>query len=278
MCPISSCLAAAAASAGAVLAPFASWNQLQQILQRLFPFGRGLVHAYWAPNFWALYSFLDVASAKYFGGSGVELPKETMTGGLVGEGAGLRVLPQILPIHCAILSLTAMLPALFVALVRGRSALLPCMVQVALSSFLFGFHVHEKAVLMAVMPMTFLAVCRRNWAELYRWFCLVANFSLFPLLVRPDEYVIKISLTGLHYGLSELGLARLSEPCAQQSRRLARFGWCVCWGCFAVEISSLLLPWVLPSLPFLPLMLRSVVAAIGMLVCWVHVTLLMMKG
>ena len=74
-----------------------STEQMDQVLRRLFPFGRGLCHAYWAPNVWALYNIVDKVLGHLLRKLGfhVELQEASMTGGLVGDSKLHVVLPQV---------------------------------------------------------------------------------------------------------------------------------------------------------------------------------------
>jgi alpha-1,3-glucosyltransferase len=83
---------------------------IEQILKRLFPFGRGLCHAYWAPNAWVAYNLMDKVLVKVLGPRG-GAGAAAMTGGLVTDTKHVWM-PQISPLTCALLSLAAMLPAL----------------------------------------------------------------------------------------------------------------------------------------------------------------------
>jgi alpha-1,3-glucosyltransferase len=77
-----------------------------------------------------------------------------MTGGLVQEFSH-QVLPNITPLMTICLTGLTMLPALakLWTLNKHPSNFLRCIVLCALSSFLFGWHVHEKAILMAIIPL-----------------------------------------------------------------------------------------------------------------------------
>lgn len=104
--------------------PFAAWGQLEQVFKRLFPFSRGLCHAYWAPNVWAMYSFTDRVLIYCTSSKSHALPwyadilsvaprlgltvnqdaVNSVTRGLVGDSS-FAVLPDIVPLTCFLLTL-----------------------------------------------------------------------------------------------------------------------------------------------------------------------------
>ncbi|XP_015332854.1 probable dolichyl pyrophosphate Glc1Man9GlcNAc2 alpha-1,3-glucosyltransferase isoform X3 [Marmota marmota marmota] len=178
------------------LGPFLALNQLPQVFSRLFPFKRGLCHAYWAPNFWALYNALD----KVLSVIGLELklldpnkiPKASMTSGLVQQFQH-TVLPSVTPLATLICTLIAILPSIFCLWFKpqGPRGFLRCLILCALSSFMFGWHVHEKAILLAILPM-------RKEKPLFNWMETFYLLGLGPLEVC-CEFVFPFTSWKLKY-------------------------------------------------------------------------------
>jgi alpha-1,3-glucosyltransferase len=162
-----------------------------QILARLFPFGRGLVHSYWAPNVWAVYYFFDrLAYAVLKKLSSLSLSKlpalsaavgtilrrggtaSSTVSGLVG-GVSPSLFKDIPALFCMLLVLLFTSPALYHIMTaaaaaaresRSRSSraaegallLIKSVVYTSLTAFMLGYHVHEKAILVPLVAQTFL--------------------------------------------------------------------------------------------------------------------------
>lgn len=91
--------------------PFIMKGQIKNILERLFPIKRGLLHAYWAPNFWAIYSSADLFLRRFFIlkpeiyrqiFKTQDIASSNLCNGLTGEKS-FSVLPRITPLTCVFL-------------------------------------------------------------------------------------------------------------------------------------------------------------------------------
>uniref|UniRef100_UPI003AB070A9 dolichyl pyrophosphate Glc1Man9GlcNAc2 alpha-1,3-glucosyltransferase isoform X2 n=1 Tax=Centroberyx gerrardi TaxID=166262 RepID=UPI003AB070A9 len=262
--------------------PFIAMGQLPQLLSRLFPFKRGLCHAYWAPNAWALYNVLDKTLALL----GVrlklleeaELPRASMTGGLVQEFQH-SVLPSVSPSVTLLCTLLAILPAVLSIWRRPRGAcgFLRCLVLCALGSFLFGWHVHEKAVLLAILPLSILAVESREDAGIFLVLATTGHYSLFPLLFTPAELPIKILLMLLFTLFSSSALSKLFSAHGSLLHPLeAVYLLGLVPLAIACEIVFPLSPWQ-QTLPFLPLLATSVYCAAGVCHAFVRLYVSMLR-
>ncbi|KAL5112210.1 putative dolichyl pyrophosphate Glc1Man9GlcNAc2 alpha-13-glucosyltransferase [Taenia crassiceps] len=268
------------------VAPFIYWGKSSDLLGRLFPFQRGLCHSYWAPNFWALYNVVD----KMFSVSGLSShfcllkPAGTwsnqvsMTSGLTGNYEH-SCLPTIRPLHTAVLNALFMLPSLVLCKPNAESIqavdsgfiLLRSIVAAAWASFLFGWHVHEKAVLMITLPLTFLAVASRRLRGISFYVNTVAHFSLLPLIFTPDEQLIVLSSYLLYTLTQYFLLGRSSNPVTGGLLftlwpHLTNLALVHLLGLIPLLLANrIFLPRVYPHLEFLPLMLTSVYCAVGLL-------------
>ncbi|KAK4185969.1 ALG6, ALG8 glycosyltransferase family-domain-containing protein [Podospora australis] len=147
-------------------------EQLVQMVHRVFPFARGLFEDKVA-NFWCALNV--VVKIKNY-------PTE-----LLQRGALIATLASIVPPN-------------LILLIRPKKHLLPlAFATTAWGFFLFSYQVHEKSVLLPLMPMTLLLAGNQGLGKDIRAWVGFANilgcWTMFPLLQRVDLRVPYAVLT-----------------------------------------------------------------------------------
>lgn len=278
----------------AAFGPFVYMGQIPQLLSRLFPFSRGLCHAYWAPNVWAIYSFADRVLIHGESPDGRVLVAQTrrltivvaprlklpvnldavnsVTRGLVGDTA-FAVLPEISPRMCFVLTLVFQIPPL-IRLFRQATwdNFIGAVTLCGYASFLFGWHVHEKAILLVIIPFSLIALKDRRYLGAFRPLAVAGHVSLFPLLFTPAEFPIKTVYTIFWLVVFLMVFDRLAP-----ASRKARFFLLDRFSTLYIAVSIPLIAYCSlvhqvvfgKAYEFLPLMFTSSYCAIGVVGSWV---------
>jgi alpha-1,3-glucosyltransferase len=165
---------------------------IKNVLSRLFPFQRGLTHTYWAPNVWSLYNSFEVFVLK----------NKMLTQGLTGV-----YFFDIKPIYTNVLCLTS----LFVYFLPSTAHFLEYVIYSCFVFFIFGYHVHEKAILMILIPLGLLSLENSKWRRIFHFLNIIGTWSVFPLLFRREEYLLKWTLLFLYiaYHFEEINFSKI---------------------------------------------------------------------
>ncbi len=114
---------------------------------------------------------------------------------MVGD-TSFAVLPDVSPRTCFILTLVFQaLPLLQLFTQPTWDNFVGAVTLCGYASFLFGWHVHEKAILLVIIPFSLLALKNRRYLSAFRPLAVAGHVSLFPLLFTPVEFPIKTVYT-----------------------------------------------------------------------------------
>lgn len=224
-------------------------EQLVQMVHRIFPFARGLFEDKVA-NFWCALN-LVIKLKKY--------PSE-----LLQQGALVATLASIAPPN-------------LILFFRPNKLLLPlAFATTAWGFFLFSYQVHEKSVLLPLMPMTVLLAGKHGLGKDTRAWVGFANllgcWTMFPLLARVDLKVPYAVLTLLWAYLLGLPPTSLSAYFQDGSSLWAQWGTAIIHGSFYLvmgmwHILEMFLP-PPPDKPDLWVVVNVGVGALGFGLCY----------
>lgn len=205
----------------------------------------------------------------------------SVTRGLVGDTA-FAVLPEITPKLCFLLTLV------FQAIPLTKLFSKPTwdnfvggVTLCGFASFLFGWHVHEKAILLIMVPFSLIALKDRRHLGAFRPLAVAGHVSLFPLLFTPAELPTKTGYTVLWLLAFMLLFNRLA-PAAGKSRvfLLDRFSTLYIAASVPLVLYTLAAHRLVfgERYEFLPLMLTSTYSAMGVIGSWVGFMVVYMSG
>ncbi|KIV77667.1 hypothetical protein PV11_09451 [Exophiala sideris] len=167
--------------------------QLSQVVHRMFPFARGVFEDKVA-NFWCFANtFYKLRNLQTY----IELPRLS-----------------------AIATLLSIFPPMLVIGAVPKKTLLPyALATSAWGFFLFSFQVHEKSVLLPLLPMTLLLGTRQGLSKEYRawvgWANILGVWTMYPLLKRDGltvPYVVITLLWCYLLGLPPTSVSAYHDP------------------------------------------------------------------
>ena len=139
-------------------------------------------------------------------------------------------------------------------------------------SFLFGWHVHEKAILLVIVPFSLIALKDRRYLGAFRPLAVAGHVSLFPLLFTRQEFLIKAGYTVLWLNIFLLTFDKLAAASSKpRVFLLDRFSLVYIAVSIPLIIYCSLVHRLLfvERLEFLPLMFISSYSAIGVVGSWI---------
>lgn len=225
-------------------------EQLVQMVHRIFPFARGLFEDKVA-NFWCALNI--VVKIKNYP-------------------------PELLQRGALVATLMSIIPPNLILFFRPRKPLLPlAFATTAWGFFLFSYQVHEKSVLLPLMPMTLLLAGSQGLSKNTRAWVGFANilgcWTMFPLLQRVDLAVPYTVLTLLWAYLLGLPPTSMGAYFYEGSRSLGQWAAFFVHGSFYltmalwhVLVMSLAPP---PDKPDLWVVANVGVGAAGFSLCYV---------
>jgi alpha-1,3-glucosyltransferase len=196
----------------------------------------------------------------------------SVTRGLVGD-TSFAVLPEITPRTTFMLTLVFQaIPLIKLFFDPTWDSFIGAVTLCGYASFLFGWHVHEKAILLIIIPFSLIALRDRRYLGAFRPLAVAGHVSLFPLLFTAAEFPIKTVYTIFWLVLFLLSFDRLA-PASSRPRIFLLDRFSLVYIAFSIPLivySSLLHGAVFgDKFEFLPLMFTSSYSAVGVVGSWV---------